>query len=231
MTKGPRIGCAGIPARMSRSRLLEQLDILEEDALTHEPLPGARAMRRWRSQAPAESGFALLAPAAILARGEAGDAALDLVRSAREWLEAELVVLRLPSDFVPSQANRDRLRELLSGPLAADETGAGVVLLPAGLWESATLIGLADATGAIIAVDPLSGDPTGEMDALLEDQLGRGTAYLRPTKLGSRRRRCEAYELEALQDLATSLERSWVVFANPDRVKDAVALRKMIRGA
>lgn len=229
MSKRVKIGCAGLPSRMSRSRVLEDLDILEEDALTREPVPGARAMRRWRAEAPEGASFALLAPSALLGRGPEAERALELVLTARESLDAEVVVVRPPTEFGPSQANRDRLADLFSGPLAHAQSGARPALIPTGVWESSTLIRLSEATGVHIAVDPLDGDPTGEMDALVEDQLRRGSAYMRLRKLGSSRRRFDAFELEALAELTEPLDRGWVVFAHPERVRDARAFRQLLQ--
>jgi hypothetical protein len=213
---------------MSRARLFSQLDVLEDDALTLESAPRARALRRWRGEVSESAGFALLAPDAILGRGEEADAALERLGDAATALAAEAIVVRPRPAFTPSQGNRDHLTAVLGETLAAAAAGAVAVVVPTGLWEPGALIPIADAAGALIAIDPLANDPTGEMATLVEDQLGRGQAYLRLDRFGSSRRRYDAFELEQIAEIAAAMARCWVIFGHGDKVRDGVALRRLL---
>lgn len=201
------------------------ISLLEEHGLTRTPLPGPRALRRWRREAPDEVAFSLVAPAGLFEPGDNGDQSLELTRAAVEALEPEVLLLRPAISVAPSQSSRDRLRDLAGAGLC--DRGQ-LVFWPTGLWEPETTAALADELDLSVVINPLASDPQDRDRALWERELGRGTAYLRLERLPGGGRRFDDYELDEIADLVESLDRGWVIFSHAEALRDVHALRQKL---
>lgn len=222
-----RVGCAGLPPRMSRQAYFERLAFLE---IARPPQLTDAAVARWRKEVPATARVAVavtvgprdLSAAAVVA-GPAGRLAAAL--------EAEVIVVQTPPEVTPSASNRSDLQRFF-GELG-ERAGAWGGLLawrPAGLWEPAESVRLAAAMGALWAFDPVAPDPLDELSAVADQALAGGQAYLRPGAAG-RGRGLRDDELEALAELCAGLERAWVAFEGVASHRMAARLSRALEQA
>ncbi|MSP17592.1 MAG: DUF72 domain-containing protein [Myxococcales bacterium] len=240
-----RVGCAGVPHGISRDTYFSRLDFLETDATFIEP-PADSALRRWRRDAPDPAAFGTLAWQLIThepgtpgyahlrmelpldARARVGGfrgtaevaAAWVRTRDAALALGAEVILFQTPSSFSPSSANRDAMRRFF-GDVVGDARGMRLAWEPRGVWEPAAAAAFAAELGLVLALDPLQL----ETDAPKADEL-----YLRIQGLGLHRNRVSEDQLDVLAELVSGLARSWVVFANVEKYRDAQHFRKMLAG-
>jgi uncharacterized protein YecE (DUF72 family) len=197
---------------MSRVQYFTKLSFLESTALAT-ATPSLKALRKWRSERPADSALSLVVAHSI---------DLAYLRDALEATGAEVVVFRTPADFSPSATNRSLIASLLGD--RATSLASARVWDPHGLWEPASAAVVARDTGALLVLDPLATDPLGEQLEVLAEALASGVAYLRASGIGSGRRRFRETDLDDLGAQLMELERGWVAFANPDKLRDARAL-------
>lgn len=219
---GVRVGCAGLVPRVGRSEIFDVVTVLEEHALTREPAPSLKTLRRWQRDTPDGASYALVAAPGLF---DGGDDAVEDARSAVEALGAEVLLLRPPVTTGPSQVARDRLRELVRADLCP---GGEVIFWPVGLWDAQTTLALVDELEIPAVINPLASDPQDQDRALWLRELGRSIAYLRLDRLAGARRRFDDYELDEIADLVDELERGWVIFCHSEALRDAHALREKL---
>ena len=223
------IGCAGAPPRMSRAAALSRVHFIEEDFLLHSAAPSVKAMRKWRRDAPTDRGFTLIAPDDVFARGKPFEAAISKLSEAREALDASAILFRPPKGHAPSATNRELFSTRLSeAELSAAMGDAEVVLVPRGLWDLNVSLAVASSAEILVAFDPLANDPLEEIPPLLAGAFEAGSAYLRPGREATTRRRFDSYELETLAEIATELESGWMCFTHAERIRDGEALLKLL---
>jgi uncharacterized protein YecE (DUF72 family) len=239
-----RVGCAGLPSGLARAHYFEHVDFLEVDEAFHE-LPGESAMRRWRTEAPADAGFALLAWQLVThdadtpgyarlrtplspevrsrvgsfgATPEVADAWTRSVTRARA-LGAEVILVSTPAAFSPSEGNKEALRRF-KGDVAGDTGDISIAWEPRGLWEPAQAAAMARELGWIYALDPLQ----------LETTPPEGNAaYFRLHGLGIHNRIADDL-LDVLAEMVEGYPRAWVVFANAERFADAKRFHRLLAG-
>lgn len=224
-TSRVKVGCAGLPGGATREQVFGAVSLLEENSLNRDPAPGPRALRRWRREAPEGAGFALIAPTDVFAPGAAGEDAVARLVAAVEALGPEVVLFRPGLEHAPSETNRERLRELAHQDLPG---GPHAVFVPTGLWSPEISLSVATDLEISVAIDPLAADVQDQARPLWAHELDRGVAYLRIERLASARRNLDDYELDALAELVSDLDRGWVVLAHPDRLRDGRRLRQRV---
>ena len=242
-----RVGCAGLPPRMSRERYWQELSFLESD-ITYRSPPRRAAIRGWREAAPEGASFSLLAWQAITHRpGKQGYAhkgrpltpselaetgglrdtpmvrtAVEAMKEAAEAVSAEAIVFRTPAGFAPSAKNRDAMKHFFEELAPPGAFGAAVrVWQPEGLWRPDEAIRAATDLDLLLACDPLARDPLEEQAPVLANELPRDAAYFRITGLGSSNSQLDTGDLEELTEFLAEFERAWVVFANVAKFADA----------
>jgi uncharacterized protein YecE (DUF72 family) len=240
-----RIGCAGLPNGVSRTHYFERLDLLEADGTFFEP-PRELALRRWRQEAPAGSGFTMLAwqlithdadtdgyerltqPLPTDARRQVGSFRVNSVTrdawartaSAARTLGAEVVLLQTPPAFSPSTSNQDAMRRFFA-EVIGDDRPATLAWEPRGVWSPQQAGKLAAELGIVLALDPLQ----------LEIDPPEGPdAYFRLYGLGLQRGRIDELAMDLIADMLEQYERSWVVFTNVEKYADAQRFRKLMAG-
>jgi uncharacterized protein YecE (DUF72 family) len=224
------VGCAGLPDRMRRTRYFESLRFLETDLIAQARVKQS-VLQRWRDETPEGCGFALLATHSVTHDSEPGAghfrdsevvrAGLVATQRAAETLGAEVVVFRTPPSFTPSVRNRDAMARLFASDTGRALAAAHTLVWSAdGLWQPAAAAAHAEQLGMLLAIDPSST----EAPPVLGNR-----AYFRVSGLGSARRGLREDQLEAIAAEVSGLERAWVVFANPDRFRDAQRFDKLIR--
>jgi len=206
-----RIGTAGLPHGMSRTKYFETLSFLEADVLLRGGIKPS-VLKRWRSSAPDHCGFALIAEAHF-------DGLSKAVESAA-ILRADALVFRSPAGASPSARNRDDLAALFDAIPDEARVDTTLVWVPGGLWEADGARRFAEDHRVVAAEDPLR--PDAEV-AVSE------TAYFQLSGLGLARPRYSDDQLEYLAELASAADRAWVVFGNQDRWRDAKRLDQLLR--
>lgn len=180
-----------------------------------------RTYRRWQGEGPA-GGFVPRVPRALADAGFAGEAAVEAwtqTEAIAESLGATQVLLRTPSSFRPTAANRQALIDFFSARTAA----LPVAWWADGLWESQTedFLATCAASGLRPVIDPLAWDedePFPAGDNFYWRLLGR---------MGMSGRYSD-YDFDRLLDLAD--ERSGtIVFTHPRMRPDAVRLALTLR--
>ena len=132
----------------------------------------------------------------------------------------------MPS-FSASAQNRDRLRHYF-GELAPASAFPKAIRVwePGTLWETEAAVAMAEELGLVLAVDALAENPRGGSAPRPVDLVPRDIGYLRQRGLG-RSKGFRPHELEELAELADEFGRAFVVFAHPDKNRDAKALTKL----
>lgn len=190
------VGCAGFQgsqdAYFNRFRIVE----IQGDA---SPAPKIATLRKWRAAAPEDFVFTLAEPlgdwAAITPRVEA--------------LAAGVVVIRTPTTFTPTVANREALARFA----AAAPQGTRLAWEPLGLWQRGAIESTCDELGLIPCIDPLQHK---------QPLTHEGVAYYRVRGLGGPLGERELGRVvAALEDL----EEAFIVFA---RAEDALAFLQLL---
>jgi len=240
-----RVGCAGLPAGVSRAAYFERLDLLETDVTFFEP-PREIALKRWRGEAPPACAFSALAwqlithdadnpgysrllhPLEPTLRTQVGsfrdtetvrDAWSKTLAGARA-LGAEVVLFQTPAGFSPSEPNRTALRRFF-GEIATDRAGLTLAWEPMGLWEPAQASTLANELDLVYALDPL------QLEVPPPDEP---KAYFRIHGLGIYRNKLADDLMELLADMVEGYDRAWVVFANVEKYRDAQHFHRLVAG-
>jgi hypothetical protein len=188
------------------------------------PLPRASTLRQKRGQLPADVVLALRAPksAIVGARGplrfdDELEAGLSWLLSARDALNAKLVVLPTPADLTPGGRSRDLLAAYVDK--LPREPERPFVWAPHGPWEREQAERVATELGLVLAFDPLEEDcPAGPI------------AYARLVALGARRSFSPALLEDALSELPAGLP-SYVVIESERAFPQASMLQKLASGA
>ena len=176
-------------------------------------------LRRWREQAPGPNSFAVVAAesASRLRDSESSLEGWQTTVEAATTLEAAVVLLRTPSSFSPSSTHRKALERFAHKQM--QELTIPVAWQPAGLWEPATVARLCNELGLVYALNPLQ----------IEDPLPPITrAYLRISSLGKYRNQMSPANLEEIADFAAELEKSWILFSGPSRMRDARQMQALL---
>src|SRR5271154_2739868 len=101
------ICCAGFP--VPATRYFKEFLFVEVQE-THVAQPGTGTIRRWRREAPAGFGFALLAPREIgqegFREGKVTETALKNLTDVSKELAGQTAVFVAPADFTASRANK-----------------------------------------------------------------------------------------------------------------------------
>jgi uncharacterized protein YecE (DUF72 family) len=240
----PPIGTVDIPAKIERDRYFRELTYLELSTLFAGPVkPGTLA--RLAEVAP-KSSIGLVAPSPLTHRkpppsanpwptdatcgdfriSEPGNAALASLRAAIDVLDARSVVFRSPETFSSSAANRDQLQRFFG----VVELGVERVWVPGGLWEVPAAAKVARELGLTLSIDPFVRDPSDPPE--IHYDLDVPALYLRIESAG----RAGPLNTERLEDLAALVQHYedlplTVVFASPDRWRDARNFKKLLEPA
>ncbi|MCP4445890.1 MAG: DUF72 domain-containing protein [Myxococcales bacterium] len=234
-----QVGCAELPASMSRAKYFEKLALLEIAAFSNRKpgtsKPGRKVVRGWREKSPDTARYSVLAHSELTGAkafptdGEGVEIAVGLADSC-EVLGAEAVVFRTSASFSPSAQNRDRMKAFFTEIATVEKFGNTVrVWEPSGLWEHKGIADMAELCGLLVAVDPLAQDPLDEKAAFVVQQMALGQAYLRISGMGHSRRRYDGYQLEMVAEMVGDLERSWTLFAHQGMYPDALAMQRELQ--
>ena len=234
------VGCAGLPAGLSRPAYFRNLDLLEVDATLTQP-PRDTVLARWRQEAPPEAAFSALAwqlithdasaptyarlapPLSEEARARVGSfrdsdevrAAWQRTLAAARALGAGVILFQTPASFTPVEENRVALRRFFTAA-AAEAPDLVLAWEPRGVWSTAAAGALAREAGVVHALDPLE----------LEGPPPEGPlAYFRVYGLGVYGHRLSDDALERIVKAAQGYQRTWIVFASTDKYADARHLR------
>ncbi len=214
------IGCAGfsVPA----TRYFKDFGFVEIQE-TQNPNPGLGTIKRWRREAPEAFEFAVLAPREIgtegFREGKVTETALEAVRGIGDDLRANTLVLLSPPEFGATKANKAALKGLLAH---AKTRFKRIVWEPAPSWAPDEAESLAEAAGAICAVDPLT-----------QGIRGGRVGYYRLQGPAGKKSRYEDPAIERLAELVGEMihEETVLVFANIDMTADAKRLKKALKMA
>jgi uncharacterized protein YecE (DUF72 family) len=212
------IGCAGFP--VPATRYFKEFLFVEVQE-THVAQPGTGTIRRWRREAPAGFGFALLAPREIgqegFREGKVTETALRALTGVAKELEAPTAIFVAPSDFQPSRTNRSAVKDFLA---SVKKKFKRVVWEPPAGWDADEAQALADDSGATAARDPLV---SGNSKAAF--------AYYRLAGPAGHKSRYEDPAVERLAELALSSkhEHATYVFTNVDMFADAKRFKRAMK--
>lgn len=219
-----RVGCAGLPPRMSRHAYFDKLPFLEVEP---PPVLTAHRASRWQREVPDYGAIAAavtVGPTELSAEAVAAGPTGALAAATR----AEVIVVHTRPEVTPSAATRADL-ERFFGELASTEMAQGAALawVPTGLWEPMAAAKQAAAMKVLWAFDPIARDPLGEMDSAMDAAMAGGEAYMRPSRLGSRRP-LSPEDLDELVELCEQLDRGWVAFTGGANTRHASRLRRAL---
>jgi uncharacterized protein YecE (DUF72 family) len=211
------IGCAGFP--VPATRYFREFVFVEVQDL-HVAQPGTGTIRRWRREAPAGFGFAVMAPREI---GQEGfrpgkiteNAVKSMVDVAKE-LDAVTAVFVAPADFGPNRANKSALKEFLGG---VKKKFKRIVWEPPPTWDADEAQAVAAESGAIAARDPLASGTTGS-----------DFGYYRLPGPAGHKSRYEDPAIEKLGEMARAHDAQQItfVFTNVDMFADAKRLKRAL---
>jgi uncharacterized protein YecE (DUF72 family) len=152
------VGCAGFQG--AQAEYLERFRMVEIQG-DASPAPKIATLRKWRAGAPKDFVFTLAEPlgdwTAIAPRVEA--------------LAAEVLLVRTPTSFTPTAANREALARFV----ASVETNARLAWEPLGLWQRGEIERVSEELDLIPCIDPIQ-----HKEPLTRD----GVAYYRVRGLG-----------------------------------------------
>lgn len=231
-----RIGTSDLPPRTSFERYFGALRAIELSALVGAPIK-APTLAKWKATLPPQS-VALHAPWVITHRkapctttrqtdAQSGDfrdspltrEALSELATTANALNAWAVIFSAPPLFSPSQTNRDRLRAFFAELAPAEHyVGMQRVWIPDALWEPVAAVRFAAELGVLCAVDPLIKDH--EYRPGVFSELDTAYAYFRVLGLG-RNNTLRQDALDELAEAAAAYDSAAVMFATPERWKDA----------
>lgn len=211
------IGCAGFP--VPATRYFREFVFVEVQDI-HVAQPGTGTIRRWRREAPAGFGFAVMAPREIgqegFRPGKITDNAVKAMLNVAKELDAATAVFSAPADFAPNRANKGAVKDFLGG---VKKKFKRVVWEPPGTWDADEAHSIASEGGAIAARDPLtSGACTSDF------------GYYRLPGPAGHKSRYEDPAIEKLGAIARASDKQHVtfVFTNVDMFADAKRLKRAI---
>jgi uncharacterized protein YecE (DUF72 family) len=194
------VGCAGfIGAQQEYLRSFRMVEI-QGDA---SPAPKLATLRRWRAAVPEDFVFTLAEPL--------GDPAGIAPRV--EALAAQVLVIRTPTSFTPTAANREALARYVGGLPPPARMGARLAWEPLGLWQRGEIERLVEQLGVIPCVDPIQHK---------EPLHHEGVAYHRVRGLGGP---IGEREMERVVMACEDLDEAFIVFA---RAEDAQRFLKLL---
>ncbi len=211
------IGCAGFPVPATRY-FREFMFVEVQD--THVTQPGTGTIRRWRREAPAGFGFAMMAPREIgqegFRSGKVTETALKAMLNVAKELDAFTAVFVAPPDFTASRANKGAVKEFL---VSAKKKFKRVVWEAPPTWDADEAQAIAAESGAIAARDPLASGTT-------SSEFG----YYRLAGPAGHKSRYEDPAIEKLGEIVRALQNqnATFVFTNVDMFADAKRLRRAI---
>lgn len=178
--------------------------------------PSAATLRRWRKGVPPRFEFAVSAGPAVgkLKASAELETELEAMLATATTLEARVLVVPTAPEVTPSTIWRDRLAKLVD---RLPRDASAVVWEPSGLWEVEDAGAFARKIGVTVAVDPS------------RDEAPDGPIfYGRLRAIGGTR----AYSAAALTKIAANIgdrKDAYVVFETPGALKEAKALRGIVR--
>lgn len=200
------------------AKRFDLLEVRGVDAAKLKLAPSTATLRKWRRGVPPQFEFGVVAGPNVgkLKASDALEAELAAMLATVDLLEARLLLVPTPADVTPSKLWRDRFAKLLDR-LPRDVST--VVWEPSGLWELEDAAVQAKQWGVVLSVDP-SRDivPLGPV------------AFGRLRALGGTR----AYSVAALEKIAEAIgdrRDAYVVIETTNALKEAKALRRLIRAA
>jgi len=211
------IGCAGFP--VPATRYFREFVFVEVQDL-HVAQPGTGTIRRWRREAPAGFGFALMAPREIgqegFRPGKITENAVKAMLNVAKELDAFTAVFAAPVDFSPSRANKGAIKDFLAG---VKKKFKRIVWEPPSTWDADEAQSVASESGAIAARDPLASGTT-------EADFG----YYRLPGPAGHKSRYEDPAIEKLGEIARANGKQQLtfVFTNVDMFADAKRLKRAI---
>jgi uncharacterized protein YecE (DUF72 family) len=186
----------------------------------HVAQPGTGTIRRWRREAPAGFGFAIMAPREIgqegFRPGKITENAVKAMLNVSKELEATTAIFVAPPDFTTSRANKSALKEFLAG---VKKKFKRVVFDPPPAWDADEADAVAADGGAVAARDPLaSGTSAADF------------GYYRLPGPAGHKSRYEDPAIEKLGEIARASDKQQVtfVFTNVDMFADAKRLKRTI---
>ena len=212
------IGCAGFP--VPATRYFKEFLFVEVQE-THVAQPGTGTIRRWRREAPAGFGFAVLAPREIgqegFREGKVTETALRNLTDVAQELEAHTAIFVAPPDFASSRGNKTAVKEFLA---SVKKKFKRIVWEPPPVWNADDAQAIAAESGAVASRDPLA---AGSSRA--------ATAYYRLPGPAGHKSRYEDPAIDKLAEiaLASKNESATYVFTNVDMFADAKRLKKAMK--
>jgi uncharacterized protein YecE (DUF72 family) len=212
------IGCAGFP--VPATRYFKEFLFVEVQE-THVAQPGTGTIRRWRREAPAGFGFALLAPREIgqegFREGKVTETALRALTGVAKELEAHTAIFVAPPDFQSSRTNKSAVKDFLA---SVRKKFKRIVWEPPSGWDADEAQLLADDSGATAARDPL-----------LSGSSKANFAYYRLPGPAGHKSRYEDPAVDRLAEiaLASKHEHATYVFTNVDMFADAKRFKRAIK--
>ena len=190
------VGCAGFQG--SQAEYFERFGMVEAQG-DASPAPKVATLRKWRAAAPEDFVYTLAEPlgdwSAIAPRVEA--------------LAAQVLVVRTPTSFTPTAANREALARFVGSV----ETSARLAWEPLGLWQRGEIERLSGELDLIPCIDPIQ-----HKQPLTKD----GVAYYRVRGLGGP---LGERELGRVVMACEDLDEAFIVFA---RAEDASAFLQLL---
>jgi uncharacterized protein YecE (DUF72 family) len=212
------IGCAGFP--VPATRYFKEFLFVEVQE-THVAQPGTGTIRRWRREAPAGFGFALLAPREIgqegFREGKVTETALRALTGVAKELEADTAIFVAPPDFQSSRTNKSAVKDFLA---SVKKKFRRIVWEPPAAWDADEAQSIADDSGATAARDPL-----------LSGSSKSPFAYYRLAGPAGHKSRYEDPAVDKLAEmaLASKHEHATYVFTNVDMFADAKRFKRAIK--
>jgi uncharacterized protein YecE (DUF72 family) len=210
------IGCAGFP--VPATRYFREFAFVEvQDTVVAQP--GTGTIRRWRREAPAGFGFAVMAPREIgqegFRSGKITENAVKAMLSVAKDLDAATAVFASAPDFTASRANKSALKDFLSG---VKKKFQRVVWEPSPAWDADEAQAIASDSGAIAARDPLASGASAS-----------DFGYYRLPGPAGHKSRYEDPAIEKLGEMARAAKQPMTfVFSNVDMFADAKRLKRAI---
>jgi uncharacterized protein YecE (DUF72 family) len=194
------VGCAGFTfASQEYLRSFRMVEI-QGDA---SPAPKLATLRRWRTAVPEDFVFTLAEPL--------GDPTGIAPRI--EALAAQVLVIRTPTSFTPTAANREALARFTGELPPPARVGARLAWEPLGLWQRGEIERLVEQLGVIPCIDP-----TQHKQPLSHE----GVAYYRVRALGGP---LGERELGRVVMACEDLDEAFIVFA---RAEDALRFLQLL---
>ena len=225
-----KIGTIGYP--VSQKLLFSHVDIIEITETRHS-VPKPAVAKKLRESAPGHISFSVQvprffyetpAPDTTLGGDPGGYGGFQLTTESQrlfdklnrfaDGLDAAQLVLLTPSEFTPTEANRNALEAFVN---AMPIGGRTLVWQPSGPWTDRQAAQLAKKLGMILATDPLRDEaPAGK------------AAYFRLGPFAAMGSRVGLYDLERLAAAAAPFEETAIVFETDRALDDVRNLKQVV---